>query len=292
MGVGYQAGMSKQDFLDIAWDPKYCNQFSFRGILSNQFNMDNINLSKGGSSNQEQFRLAENFFSSLRFLELQKKYSKIIVLWGITSILRNEIFFNSEGISKSFFYTDNSLLSKLTIVDHFNEQHETLLLRDKINFWNRYFDSIGVKNHWFDTFNHHDYVNCLPARVKESYLINRGNDWPCWEEFSNGESNSISLTVLDEILNPDLWNFYQYFYTPAERFFCRDKQPRDLMSQLSSKHGQSNIDFGYHISHWTNDNNRVKFLTELGLLNPYSFHPTTQGHKEIANMLEELFLNK
>ena len=290
VGVGYQDGMAPRDFAKIAWNPDYCDQYSFRSILSKKFNMDNVNISKGGSSNQEQFRLAENFFSSTKFFNLQNKYNDIVVLWGITSILRNEIFFNNLQYSKSFFYTDKSLLSKVIITEHFNERHELLLLRDKIKFWNNYFDSIGITNHWFDTFNHHDYADCLPNTIKESYLSNRGNDWPSWEKFSNGDHSGVDLSILDEILDPTRWDFQPYFYAPAERLFYRNKQPRDLMSQLALRHGLDELESAYHTSDWKIDNNRVKFLTDLKLLNPYSHHPTMQGHKEIANILEELFL--
>lgn len=290
VGVGYHNGMSGKDFSDIAWNPDYCNQYSFRGILSKKFNMDNVNFSKGGSSNQEQFRLAENFFSSTKFFNLQTKYNNIVVLWGITSILRNEIFFNNLQYSKSFFYTDKTLLSKIIITEHFNERHELLLLREKIKFWNSYFDSIGITNHWFDTFNHHDYVDCLPTIVKESYLSNCGSDWPTWAKFSDGDQSNVAPSILDEILDPTRWNFQPYFYVPAERLFDRNKQPRDLMSQLALKHGLNDLGSNYHTSDWKIDDNRVKFLTDLKLLNPFTNHPTMQGHKEIANILEELFL--
>lgn len=289
VGVCYQPGMSKKDFIDQAWNPAQCDQHSFRGILSRQFNMHNVNLSLGGSSNQAQFRLAENFFSSDQFNQLSAEYNDIQVLWGITSILRNEMFINQEQRPKSVFYTDGSLLSKVIITDYFNEQHEVLLLRDKIKFWNDYFSLKGINNHWFDTFNHHAYNDCLPTSIKQTYITQAGSEWPSWEKFSNGNCSDVPEQIMNEILNPERWDFYKYFYQPAEQFFSQHNAPRDLMSQLAIKHGIPNLDYGYHTSHWSDDNTRVKFLTDLGLLNPYSYHPTMQAHKEIANMLEELF---
>lgn len=289
VGVCYQPGMSKKDFMDQAWNPAQCNQHSFRGILSRQFNMHNVNLSLGGSSNQAQFRLAENFFSSDQFNELSAEYHDIQVLWGITSILRNEMFINQEQRPKSVFYTDNSLLSKVIITDYFSEQHEVLLLRDKIKFWNDYFSLRGIDNHWFDTFNHHDYNDCLPENIKQTYLTQAGINWPSWNDFVRGNCSTTPQHIMDEILDPSLWDFHKYFHKPAERFFCQNNQPRDLMSLLAVKHNISNLDGGYHTSHWSSDNARVKFLTDIGLLNPYSYHPTAQAHKELAQMLAELF---
>lgn len=233
VGVGYNPGLSKEDYLQIAWDNIGANEHSFRGLLSQRYNLKNLNFSSGGSSNQRQFRLAEDFFSSSKFKEVKKTYDKIIVLWGITSIYRTEVYCVQSKNFINLYYNGPKTLSKELLVNHFDHNVEIELLSKKINFWNTFFDSIGVSNLWFDTFNHHDYQD-LPF--------------------------------------PD-------------RLFNKDSYPRDLLSQLAIQHGMSVTNNNYHMSNWEVDSDRITFLVERGILNPYSHHPTKQGHKCIADML-------
>jgi hypothetical protein len=82
VGVNYSPGMNLSTFKKTAWDKSLCDKLSFRGILSSNLGLDNINFSHGGASNQRQFRLAKKFFVSAEFAQLKKKYKNIIVLWG------------------------------------------------------------------------------------------------------------------------------------------------------------------------------------------------------------------
>ena len=86
VGADYQEGMSYKNYKDIAWNQsKNC----FRQLISNQFDLENLNLSKGGSSNQAQFRLALNTFFGKDKINVQETD---IVLWGITSVFRTELW--------------------------------------------------------------------------------------------------------------------------------------------------------------------------------------------------------
>ena len=287
VGVNYEPGMSRKEFKADYWNPAYHDQYSFRALLCQEHNMHNINFSVGGSSNQAQFRLAENFFSCLKFAEYQKEYSEIVVLWGITSVFRNEIYYNQEKESKSYFYTDESLLSKVIVSDHFDPQYEMSLLYQKIIFWNKFFDLMGIKNLWVDTFNHHNYVLRPPTHVMESYQQNAGPSWPSWEQFIAGDLSSTDIETQEEILDKNRWVFYRYFYDPGlDRIFKGPGAgPRDLLSQMAIQHGMSVMDNRYHLSTWQDDCNRITHLTKLGLLNPYSNHPTKLGHRCIADLL-------
>lgn len=287
IGVNYEPGMTKKEFLVGCHDVDSLNQYSFRTLLSQEYNMHNIDLSLGGSSNQQQFRLAENFFSSPSFLEHQDKYSEITVLWGITSIFRNEIYHARIKDSKSYFYNNKSLLSKAIISDHFDPQHEMTLLHQKIIFWNSFFSVLGIKNLWFDTFNHHNYVVKPPAYVMEAYQENAGPSWPSWESFIAGDLSSANIETQEEILDKNRWIFHRYFYNiESNRIFKgQTSGPRDLLSQMAIQHGMSYMDDNYHLSDWEDDCDRITYLTKLGLLNPYSNHPTKLGHQHIAKML-------
>jgi len=56
----------------------------------------------------------------------------------------------------------------------------------------------------------------------------------------------------------------------------------DLMTRLTNNIQSS----GYHYSSWVNDDNRIKQLLKIEMLNPFTFHPTKLGHKKIAEILK------
>jgi hypothetical protein len=51
------------------------------------------------------------------------------------------------------------------------------------------------------------------------------------------------------------------------------------------------LDNRYHMSYYSSDNDKVKYLSQKEILNPYSFHPTKLGHEEIAKLLSNFFEN-
>jgi hypothetical protein len=280
--------MSRPSFEAGAWNDELARLHSFRGVLSSRYNLDNINFAQGGSSNQTQFRLAENFFGSSKFQSYRNQYKEIVVLWCITSVLRNEAYFVTEKSQKSFFYTDGSLLSKTIVTNHFDQQHEILLLGKKIQFWDNFFDSFGVNNIWVDTFNHHHYTD--DSNMREQYLRVAGKSWPSWENFVVGNFTNVPDTIRLEILDQTRWDFHEYCKPVSNRMFGHSVIPRDLLSQLAIRNGMAVVDHNnYHQSGWNVDCNRVKYLTDIGLLNPYSNHPTRLGHIQIANMLSAYF---
>ena len=289
VGLNYQPGMTLKEFRANAWNETFHELYSFRKLLCQQFDMVNINFAEGGGSNQGQFRLAENYFSSVEFQHHRDLYDDIIVLWGITSILRTEAYFPKMQYRKSMFYSDGSRLSKAIMKDHFDHAHEIELLLKKMHYWNKMFDLLNVKNIWFDTFNHHDYVAVLPADVKESYCQVAGPNWPSWEKFSHGDLTNVDPLICSEILDPEKWIFHKHFYTSMQRMFGKDLAPRDILSQLAIRNNIDASSDNYHMSDWCIDSNRVKQLIEKGILNPYSNHPTVLGHQQIADILSPCF---
>jgi hypothetical protein len=283
VGASYEPGMSPTEYRKIT----HCvGNYPFRSLLCDDYNMQNLNFSVGGSSNQEQFRTAENFFCSNDFCQLRDQYDKILVLWGLTSVFRNEAYFNDNKQLRSYFYTNNLPLSKAIIMDHFDSQNEINLLSKKINFWNKFFDVLDIKNIWFDTFNHHDYDGIIPEKIQQDYANYSGQQWPSWQQFKSGDFTGIPDHVQKEILDKDRWDFYKYFgICGNKKLFKEHSYPRDLLSQLAIQNGMPTVDNTYHLSDWDVDSDRVAFLVDKGILNPYSHHPTKQGHRHIANML-------
>tara|TARA_B100000902_G_scaffold167160_1_gene161936 strand:- start:1017 stop:1859 length:843 start_codon:yes stop_codon:yes gene_type:complete len=257
IGVGYEDGMTEKQYRDVRKDVATGDKYSFRGLLANEFDLENVNFSRGGSSNQRQFREADEF-------EFQEGD---VVLWGITSTARSEVWHSRKNVYKSFFYNhaatcdenasekffdrtvdknasvfkevkgpmdgDLCRLTKIMVKHFYSHNEEVRRLYHKIKHWNDYFQMKGVKVLWFDTLNHHKY-----------------------------EKNPNSMLYSDQ-------NY------------------RDLLSRLSRNNGFNNLADKYHFS-WSkgfNDCGRINYLIKKELVTPYSGHPTKEGHIQIADMM-------
>jgi hypothetical protein len=307
VGVGYDESMSLADYKNINQSVEVNDQLSFRGIISQRHGFENINFSKGGSSNQKQVRLAKTFFNSKKFQDLQESGAEIVVLWGITSTSRNESFVALSDKVIDFMYSSPAVhsfrsLRKKTVEsvnedmialffakNLYNHEHEIFMLAHELAHWNTFFKSLGIKNYWYDTFNHHDYTGNDPSLLGFETVYKQWSKttWPIWQDFIDKRFPDV---VGDEILDTSKFEFAQFVNTLEITNFVIDQpQDRDLMSQLVIRNGNDQFDRNYHLSHWAVDGNRVEYLANLKLLNPYSFHPTKLGHEQIANMFDHLF---
>lgn len=162
-GSGYIEGMSKEEYSKIQHDPEVCWNNGWRKTLVEHFNFDHINLAEYGSSNDRQFRSAKEFFISDRFKEVYQNKKKIIVLWGITSTNRYDLWINSTRKYEKIFLNNVEEDVKKYGQDHdymglalkrysYNEQQRVRQLTTEILFWNQYFKLLNIKNFWFDTF--------------------------------------------------------------------------------------------------------------------------------------------
>jgi hypothetical protein len=285
VGVGYEEGMKRPEYEKIAWEKSVCDQLSFRGLLSQKYNLVNVNFSIGGSSNQTQFRLAKEFFSSTNFKKLQLEFEKIIVLWGITSTARNELYLNSRDSYENIFYSYNTPESKIMLKYFYNHDHEIRQLVTEMRFWNDYFESKNINNLWFDTFNHHKYGE---NQFNLDYDACAGPDWPNFDDYLTGNcviSQEINDKIV-EIKNLCKQQSSTLIYTKIKKnLIFEEKNPRDLLSLLAINNGKVDIDTNYHISDWLSDSNRVDYLIKCNILNPISYHPTKIGHEQIATIL-------
>ena len=130
------------------------SEYCFRTLLARKHDYVNINLSKPASSNSKQFRRAEEYFNT----DDHKKYDNVVVLWGLTSTARMEFWNLKDKKYKDSFMTDDKEdLTNILRKNHYDHDIEVKRLSTQIQHWDNYFNMIGVKNYWFDTFNHHDY---------------------------------------------------------------------------------------------------------------------------------------
>ena len=149
VGTEYREGMSSNEYQKIAWvESPHC----FRNLLSTQLGLENLNHSVGESSNQKQFRLALDTFFGKNKIVLQ---SEDIVLWGITSVYRTELWNENEKKWQDISIPSRSTIAKILAVNYHNEGEELKVLENQIHLWNSYFQSQNVKNYWFNIFNDH-----------------------------------------------------------------------------------------------------------------------------------------
>jgi len=298
VGAGYHVGTShlpEEELRAMLWDSQLADAHSFRGLLSSKYGFVNKNFASGGSSNQRQFRLAKEFFSSINFNDLQNKFERIIVLWGITSTARNEMYISQLDKLQNFFYNSISTdpdaeWAKIMVKNFYDHDNEINQLLTEMIFWNDYFKSKNIINFWFDTFNHHNYKESIfEDQFKIDYHNVADTDWPDFDSYLLGTCNidkAVQLEI-DAVKNICLQSHLgpRLAYSKIRNLMFREKNPRDLLSLLTLKNGENNFDNNYHTSNWLVDSNRISYLVKQGVLNPVTFHPTQLGHVQIAELL-------
>jgi len=198
VGVRYLESMSKEEYIKIAWDEKICNSYSFRGLLAKKYNCTNINFAHGGSSNQKQFRLAKEFFKNKDSKENFKNYNKIIVLWGITSTARNEIYSTKIKTLFNFKMEQSEVIARFFLKNCYDHDNEVSSLSTEMLFWDDYFYNANIKNIWFDTFNHHDY-----KEISENLIGHDRTHRDIFSELVNYKANEIKSYHLSSWINDD-----------------------------------------------------------------------------------------
>ena len=154
VGVNYQKNMTKKEYMEHRWKTELCDSLSFRSVIASYMKRTNLNFSSGGSSNQRQFRLAEEFFLSKPNSWFQE--NDIIVLWGITSIYRNE-FFNIGKNEYENLNLESCPFGLMILKKYFNDEDEVKKLSGKMKLFNSFFKEKKIKNYWFSIFNEHSY---------------------------------------------------------------------------------------------------------------------------------------
>ena len=72
--------------------------YAWRTLLAKKYNLEQHNIAQGGSSNKTQFRRATEYFNEV------ENPKDVIVLWGVTSIHRDELFFKVLDKYKPFIF--------------------------------------------------------------------------------------------------------------------------------------------------------------------------------------------
>ena len=175
IGALYQEGDTEEEYNKYRMDREGCYKYSFRGLLAEKYGWSHKNLSSGGSSNQKQFRKATEYFQ-------EKPKEKTIVLWGITSTARTEIYDVKYKKIKGLNYNNNfkekgyrpkytrTITPEMYAENFYNHDHEVKVLTDRMLHWNMFFEFLGITNYWFDTFNTHEYTQPIPRLLRGDLL--------------------------------------------------------------------------------------------------------------------------
>ena len=157
VGCHYVQGMSKEDYFRHTHSPWDDNGKPFRQLIAENHNIENVNMSEGGSSNQRQFRLAEQYF-----LDDNKGRDSDVVLWGLTSVYRIEYFDINSGQYINTHVPGDNAVSKVLAGQCWDEKEQTKDLSRKIQMWNVYFSAKGIRNFWIDLFSDHKFDKHIP----------------------------------------------------------------------------------------------------------------------------------
>lgn len=289
VGLNYHSGMQKEEYGRGAWDTALLETLSWRRLLSKNFGLDHVNFSGPGASNQNQFRLATAFFAGDEFVSLKKTHPRVLVLWGLTSTARNELFDIISDQPRAILYNKNDVFSKFMVSQSYNHEWEVWCLLKQIQYWDKFFHSEQIENYWFDTFNHHDYGKTQikwshPGFDEHNYNMIKGNDWPTWQEFE-----PTKCTAAWPVAKPDMDT--RLGYQISDRLLHLGGTERDLASRLAYDIGFVVKDNAYHTSEWQAETDKIRFLRDHNILNPISLHPTRHAHELIAAIFSQKVKN-
>lgn len=161
VGSAYQPEQNRNQYEAIRFNADLCEKNSFRFMLSQDLGVPNLNYSSMGSSNQRQFRFA-------RQLDRQHLDDSLI-LWGITSLYRNEIWLEETNEWYNFQYAEKTDIGKQHLLNFDYEKSIAELLAG-IKEMIEIAEDNGADIRFFDIFNHHDYGEDFD-RVKKYFLF-------------------------------------------------------------------------------------------------------------------------
>jgi hypothetical protein len=155
-------------------DPEFRRQRSFAGLLQQQLGLDQIHfVARNGASNDDQLR------NLMAFLDRKRdNYSRVFVLWGLTSIYRWEVWSSSLGyIEDSAFGRDTHKPEVLEEIKYYyshfwNREYELEKLGNKVLLLNGYLKSLNVEHLFFNSFQGYsaDNLNIKNIEEKSFYL--------------------------------------------------------------------------------------------------------------------------
>jgi hypothetical protein len=225
----------------------------FPQLLQRKFDFTKLcNLAENGSNNETQLRKLTRFVD-----ENRDKYSKIFVLWGLTSIYRWEMYSSITDQVEACMagkYTTNQDLGneiKYYFSHFFDKDYELAKLGEQIILLNGYLKNLGINHLIFN----------------------------CFQSYNNKD---LQINNIDE----------KYFYRVKEQnndilsLLC---QTADIKISTSSVPW---LNLMKYPDEYQYNNNSIKELQNQGWLDLIDAHPTIEAHKLIANELYDYIKDK
>jgi hypothetical protein len=259
LGCSWTAGVGAQylsedteSYKKNAWNQKVTDLYSFKNILAQKFNLLNFNISIGGASNDYNFEQLGMIFGDPKKKQ-QFLDSSPIVLWGITSTAR--IYRNKKNLFLRY-NRETSIL--LFLEEPYINGPSTEDLKFILHDQEFLYSSLYLK-----LFYDHD--------KEVTRLANLIEVW-----------NDVFAHHNIPVIWFDTFNTHDYYNSP--RNFL---QGGDILSQMLAykKIKYKSDKKWYHLSDWSNDDDRITVGVQNQLLNPFTFHPGQEGHKVIAEIL-------
>jgi hypothetical protein len=233
-------------------DLEFRKQHSFAGLLQQQLGLDDIQfIARDGASNDDQLR------NLIRFLDLySENYSRIFVLWGLTSIYRWEAWSNLLGcIEDSALGRDTHKPEVLEEIKYYyshfwNREYELEKLGNKVLLLNGYLKSLNIEHLFFNSFQGYSINDLQIKNITEKEFY-----------FPNIQDNDLISLICNKN------NIY----------IKQSKMPfLNLLRPAANQMYSSNI----------------RELQQLGWLDFATAHPTVKAHKLIAEELHNYIKEK
>lgn len=160
---------------EIARQAPIADALSFRALISKSMGSVNINHSIPGSSNECQFRLANESFLKIKSFENMLSGSEnVAVLWSITDLYRTEYWSSKRNKYKNIVFSSPAAddYAKFYINDVFDPDQKALELAYQIRHWQIIFQKFGIKDYWIDLFNNNNYRDIVDL---DRFIFPRSN---------------------------------------------------------------------------------------------------------------------
>jgi len=156
---------------DHVEDPTVVETLSFAGLLRQQLGLDQlVLLAAHGSNNERQLQGLVDFIESNK-----NNYSKVYVIWGLTSIYRWDLYIDSIGKVENCTMTgymrhpDLKDTVKHYFSNHWNKDYELKKLGKNITLLNGYLNNLSIDHLFFNSFQSYN-AKDLFSNIESKYF--------------------------------------------------------------------------------------------------------------------------
>jgi len=236
--------------LDHVEEPAFIEQYSFAGIVQRRLGLDQLHfIARSGSNNEEQFSNVISFIDNNH-----DNYSKIFVLWGITSIFRWQMYSSVTNQVEPCILGNRLKSKNLTdevnyyFYHHWDKATELKKLGTHVVALNGYLKNLGIDHLFVNAFHGYNAQELGISNIPDFYKCSEdNNDLLSLLCTKNKIATTVSKTPWLNLLRP-------------------------VEKQYISK--------------------SVKQLQNAGWLDRATAHPTVQAHDLIANELYDYIKEK